>query len=705
MNPDVSIADALFRVFGPASANISVTLTPDTVDAYTVSGQGEQIHIIATSPATALHAVRKALSADGLCWDEVGGIRPTRQLRAPRAPLQATARFQHRYYGNESDNAYTGAYRDFASWERHIDDLAGRGVNEVLVPVGTDAVFADFLTAHGYSEAEARAWVPLPTHLPWLLLQNMSGWPEGPSMALIERQANLGARIVERLTSLGMRAVLPGFSGIVPRDFGERNDVRVHVPTKIWQGFRRPGWLDPSDPAFSEMAASFYEASEARLGVSSMMKIDVLHEGGTSGSIDLTAAGRAIQSSLEAARPGSTWVTFGWQRNPPKDLLRGVDTSRMLIVDGLSDRYQNMDRHADFLAAPYAFGAVWSFGGDTTLGAQAATWATRLDEWADAPDSALCGIAAMPEGGFSNSFALDFFHQFGWNRADRSVGAWAEEWATARYGKAVPGASQAWRRIAETAYSLPDDNNFSEAHDSLFHAWPNFDVRASTNFSPTEVTYDLESFAEALRFLLAASDALRDEPAYRFDIADIARQCLANTSRLLLPAIRAAYTASDVERYDLLTDLWSQALRLLDDVTGTNALWLLGRVLDEARAAASTDAEADALERSQRILITTWGPEYASTSGLLSNYAGREYQGLLGEVYLKRWSRFFAEMRPSNDRTLRFTLGSWWHYNQDWVNATDRTGIRSVPTGDPIELAKQAQELLRRVADAIPASS
>lgn len=701
MTRDDAMGRALRRVLGDGADDVQVRWLPaGGGDRYELTEEAGSLVIHATSPATALVGLRAALLAQGEPFDEILAAGTGVRVR-PQTGMSAASTLPHRFYGNDTEDAYVGPYRSFADWERQIDALAARGFTEVFTPVGVEAVYIDVLMRHGYTEQEARAWVPLPTHQPWWLLQNMAAYPGGLSAELVARRAEIGRAVVTRMRELELRPVVPGYSGMVPRDFGQRHPTIVPmVPENPWQGFDRPAWLDPAHEAYAAIAADYYAAVERVLGDVDMFKMDLLHEGGEAGAVDVTRAARRIQQAMLAACPGSIWVMLGWQANPPREVLAGTDPAHVLIVDGLSDRHDHLDRERDFPRTDYAFGTIWNFGGDTALGAQLATWNTRYDAWRDRAGSRLRGIAAMPEGGFNNPFAMDFFTGLAWEGGGRDLDEWVVSWVRRRYGSAVPGAVAAWREVMSTAYALPDDNDFSEPHDSLFAAAPSFDVMTSSSFSPREATYDLERFASALRPLLDAADEIGGHRAYRFDLADIARQAVTNSARQLLPALRRAHAHSEARRYDELTALWLRAMGLLDDIAGTQPLWLLGRLLDEARAAASTPAEAIVLERSQRLLLTTWGPEVPATVGGLSDYAGRDMQGLIRTFYIPRWEEFFRAQHPTAPVGIERDASAWWERDQEWVQSTDRSGIRSSIAGDPLALSRSALALLADIESA-----
>ncbi|MFD5213852.1 alpha-N-acetylglucosaminidase TIM-barrel domain-containing protein [Microbacterium sp. NPDC058345] len=697
--------DALERILGDnAGAFDLVALPDDGADRYEVTAKRNHVRIAATDPATAVAAANAYLGTVGQSVSSnVRNVDTDARLPLPDEPIRATANVAHRFYGNDTEDGYTGAYRSWEQWQREIDELAALGFNEVFMPVGSEAVYVEVLQQFGYTAEEAREWIPLPSHQPWWLLQNMSGYPAGTSEALLEKRGDLGRKIADRMRELGMTPVLPGYFGTVPTDFAERNpDARVE-PQGDWVGFRRPGWLDPNTGAFPRIASAFYETSERMLGASGAYKMDVLHEGGRRGSVDVPAATRAIEAALQAAHPGATWVLLGWQNNPPADVAAAVDPATTFIVDGLSDRYDDRsDLERQWSGVPYAFGTIWNFGGHTTMGAELTTWNQRYDEWRNKDGSRVEGIAAMPEGGLNNPAALDFFAGLAWREGPVDVGAWFDAWTERRYGVHAAELKAAWRILAETAYTLPENDSYSEAHDGLFGATPSLSASRAATWSPGSFSYDPDRFAEALDHLLAAAPAVGDSATYRYDLMDVARQVTSNTSRLLLPQLQEAYGMRDRDAFTRLSEKWLANMDLLDAIAGTQPQMLLGRWIADARAAAEDSAEADLLEFDARAIVTTWGDRNAVNAGL-NDYANREWQGLVGTYYKDRWKRLFDSIQTSFDTGRPPAPIDWYAVGAEFTTSTDRSPFLTEPDGDIVELAGQAQVAHDATARELPA--
>ncbi|MFB7513231.1 alpha-N-acetylglucosaminidase [Streptomyces sp. NPDC056144] len=663
-------------------------------DSFSVSGTTGAIEVVGTSPATLLTGVGQYLgrvAGVDIGWPGDSVDRLPEALPAVPGTLTGSASVPHRYALNDTDEGYSGAYRDFDAYRHQIDLMALHGVNEVFVPTGAEYPYYVALQRFGYDAAELRRWIPGPAHQGWWLLQNMSGFAGPVSEQLVEARATLGARIAGHLRALGMTPVLPGFFGTVPAGFAERNPGAVTVPQGRWVGFERPDWLDPTGPVFARLAATYYRVQRQRFGDTGMFKMDLLHEGGTAGGVDLADAAGAVQRSLEAARPGATWVMLGWQKNPTATLLSGVDRRRVLVVDGLSDRYDGLDREAQWGGTPYAFGAIGNFGGHTTLGANTAVWTRRFQEWLTAPGSALRGIAHLPEATGGNPAAFDLFTALAWQPGPIDHRAWFEAYAARRYGGADPHAAAAWEELRRGPYSTPS-GTWSEPQDSLFAARPSLTATRSARWSPTAMRYEAVTVERALAELLRVAPEARATDAYRFDLVDVARQALTNRARVLLPRIRAAYEAGDLTGFRVLTAEWNARLGLLGRLVASDRRFLLGPWLAAARSWGADPAERDQLEYDARSILTTWGGRGQSEQGGLRDYANREWAGLVRDVYAPRWAAYFAGLEESLLRGTPPAAVDWFAHDDTWARGHER--YPTAPVGDPIALATEVQATL-----------
>jgi alpha-N-acetylglucosaminidase len=668
-------------------------------DMFRIAAHEGRIHVEGTTPAVVLTGVGwylKYVAHVDLSWPGSSLSRLPATLPLPEEPIEIRAAVAHRFALNDTDDGYSGPYRDWAEWEHTLDLLALHGYNEVLITVGQDAVYQATFAEFGYTLAELAAWIPAPAHQPWWLLQNMCCIGTPMSQQLMDARVALARRIVARLEDLGMTPVFPGYFGTVPNDFASKQAGAPLVPQGSWVGMPRPDWLDTTSELFAQVAGAFYAQQARILGTSTMYKMDLLHEGGRPGNVPIAAAAAGVMDALQAARPGATWVLLGWQENPKVEILDAVDKSQVLIVDGLSDCFADLDREADWNGTPYAFGTIPNFGGHTTLGANATTWETRFPAWRDKPGSKLVGIAYMPEGAGTDPAVFELFSELAWRPEDVELPSWFDLYAARRYGGDDVHARAAWSAVRSTAYALANGKD-SDAQDSLFATRPSLRAKTAAMWSPPGMRYDGASLKPALYELLQVAPELRSTDAYRFDLVNVTRQVLTNESRVLLPQIAAAYDARDLTTFRALVAVWKEDMAELDALVATDARFLLGRWLSAARAWATDPAEQDLLETNARLILTLWHPE-VGPSDQLRNYANREWAGLVKDFYAMRWNTYFASLDAALSSGGEPLDIDWYALESAWVNAHE--AYTTEPVGDPHAVASRIAERLQDVSSA-----
>ncbi|MGW0391441.1 alpha-N-acetylglucosaminidase [Streptomyces sp. NPDC003042] len=646
-------------------------------DRFEVDGTTGRIRVAATTPATALtglHWYLKYTCNAHLTWAADRNELPA-LLPAPARPLHRRATLPHRFLLNDTHDGYTAPYADWQDWERLIDIAALHGFNELLITPGHEEVYTRLLLDLGYSEQEARAWIPAPSHQPWWLLQNMSAFGEPMTTEHVARRAELGRRICDRLRELEMQPVLPGWFGTVPSGFVARNPAARTIPQGTWNGLRRPDWLDPRCETFAAACASFYQHQQDVLGGAQMFKMDLLHEGGRPGDVPVAEAARAVETALQIAHPGATWVLLGWRDNPRKEVLAAIDTSRVLIVDGCSDTAEVTDREKDWNHTPYAFGSIPNFGGRTTLGAATHHWTERFAAWRDKSGTALAGTAYMPESTNRDPAAFELFSELPWTEDTIDRHQWFRSYADLRYGGADTEARAAFRTLADTSYALTTAD--ARPVPTLLTQPPSL-VMTPGLVTPPGYSYDQSAFDAALDSLLRAAPVHRNSDAYRHDLVDIARQTLANRAPALLRQLRDAQAAPDLPRLRSTSAAWLKLIRLTDDIAGCHRAFMVGPWLRKARGAATGQDEADYLESTARALITTWA---GSTSAAhLHGYAAREWNGLLRDLHLPLWQAYLDELANAMAEGRDPEIIDWYAKAFTWISRHDAYPTQA--TGD-----------------------
>ncbi|SPE24933.1 Alpha-N-acetylglucosaminidase [Candidatus Sulfotelmatomonas gaucii] len=691
---------ALKRLIPSLQSQISLSKisSGDGGDAFRISGTKGNIQVEATSNVAALFGVNWYLRYVAHLQISSNGdqLRFRGKLPGPPEAIEKKSPYRYRYALNENTDGYSTPYWDWAHWEREIDLLAASGINAMLVERGADEVLYRTFRELGYPDGEIRQWIAQPAHQNWQLMGNLCCFDEPISRQLLERRTQSARQMVARLRELGITPVLPGYFGIVPEGFAKRHPGAHVVAQGTWNGFSRPGWLDPRDPLFAEVAAAFYRHERELFGDTSIYDMEPFQEGGTPGKVPVSAAAKRIQQMLNLAHPDALWMMLAWQDNPSPVLLEGVNRNRLLIVDIEQGRTPHEAREADFRGAHYLFGGLWEFGGRTTLGANLYDYAVRLPAMGTRPGSKMAGTAYFSEGLDTNPAAFTLFTEMAWREQPVDVIEWSKGYARSRYGSDDPHAERAWQILMQTVYSGMADSvsNHGErdaATESLFAAQPSLTATKASIWAPDQLRYAPEELESALTELLEAGPAVRATATYQYDLVDVARQVISNWSRAALPQIKDAYDHRDEAQFQSLAQRWLKMMDLEDAMLATNSSFLLGRWLDAVTPWAASDGEMRRLQFDARSILTTWGDRTASEAGL-HDYGNKEWAGLISGYYRPRWQLYFDKLAQSMKEGTAPGKIDWFQIGERWNGSL--TGYTTRPQGNSWSAAnKVAQEL------------
>ena len=665
---------------------------------FRISNASGRIKVEGSTPSALLFGVNWYLKYVAHLQISTNGSRLgySRTWPLPAVPIEGDTPYVFRYALNQNIDGYSAPYWSWARWEHEIDILALSGINAMIVERGMELVLYRAFRDVGYSDGEIRSWITQPAHQNWQLMGNLCCFNGPISRELMLRRAMSAKQILRRLRELGITPVLPGFYGIVPADFRSRFPSARVITQGEWAGFTRPGWLDPRDPMFARLAAAFYRHQRELFGDSSVYDMEVFQEGGDSGDVPVPEAARDVQDALAAAHPGASWMMLAWQGNPRRDLLSGVDRPRLLIIDIDHDRVPRDDRQEDFSGAPFLFGGIWQFGGRTTLGANVQNLTERMQRLGST-NSNMVGTAVFTEGMDTNPFAFDLFTEMAWRQEPVNTSEWTAAYVQRRYGAADPHAMAAWRVLLNTAYCIRTDavkfnSERDAAQESLFDAQPSLTVNRASNWSPEGMRYDAEEFKRVLPEILQTAPELRTSETYEYDLVDIARQTLANESRVLLPLIRTAYDAKDLSRFRTLTKHWMQLMDLQDQLLSSSRFFLVGTWLGYVRPWASTPGEAARLNYDARSLLTTWGDRKASEGADLHDYGNKDWAGLTRDYYRVRWQTYFASLDAELSTGVPGKRIDWFELGDSWNH--DSHSYPNRPRGDAYVIAGRVARAL-----------
>lgn len=612
------------------------------------------------------------------------------QLRLPKI-LPAVPKLVHivsphkyRYTYNFCTHGYTMAWWEWPQWQRELDYLALNGFNLVLIIEGQESVWAQTLENFGYSDAEVRAWLVMPSHQPWMYMDNMESYGGPVPAELVARRLQLGRQIINRMRELGMEPVLPGYYGMVPPDFQKRfPDAKVHNQGN-WGKLKRPDVLDPADPLFAKVARAFYAAQDQLFGGANFYAADPFHEGGSTEGIDIPAAGRAIFDAMN----GATWVLQSWQANPRQPMIDPLDKDKLLVLDLFCEDHENWRLRNNFDGTPWLWCTIHNFGGNVDMGGRLAWMGTGPVAAMNDPEKGrMTGIGALMEGSQVNPVLWEYFFGNTWRSTTPSLSDWLNDYTRRRYGVEIPAAEQAWAILADTIYNAPVAHGEYPVN-SVICARPSLDPnQRAREWASTQPYYDTTKLVTAWKFLLDAAPEAKGSDGYRFDLCDVGRQVLANLARDYHRQIIAAYKAGDAQALGQMTGKMLGLIRDLDELTGTRQEFLLGTWLSDARSWGQTREEQDLCERNARELLTVW-----TSSDSITDYANRQWNGLLGDFYFHRWQMWLTALNDSLARGVPLDEAATRNQIRDWeISWTQETKghFETKPHGNVVAVSRK----------------
>jgi alpha-N-acetylglucosaminidase len=480
------------------------------------------------------------------------------------------------------------AWWDWPKWQRELDFLALNGVNLALVIEGQESVWIQTLKSLGYTDDEARAWLVMPSHQPWMYMDNIESYGGLVPQELAVRRLELAQKILTRMRDLGIEPVLPGYYGMVPPDFQKRFPAaKVHTQGD-WSELKRPDILDPTDPMFTNVAAAFYAAQANLFGGANFYAADPFHEGGSTENIDIPAAGRAIFNAMN----GATWVLQSWQANPRQEMIDALDKNKLLVLDLFCESGENWRARNNFNGTPWLWCTIHNFGGNVDMGGRLGWMGEGPVKAASAPaHGRMSGIGALMEGSGANPVVWELFLQNAWRTNSPDFQDWLNDYARRRYGAKIPSAEQAWKILADTIYNPPPKTGEFPLN-SVVCARPSLNPeQRAREWASTRPYYDTTQLVKAWKLLLDAAPQAKSSDGYQFDLCDLGRQVLANLATDYHKQIIAAYKSGDAKSLRQLSDKMLDLIHDLDELTGTRKEFLLGTWIADARSWGTTKAE------------------------------------------------------------------------------------------------------------------
>jgi alpha-N-acetylglucosaminidase len=500
----------------------------------------------------------------------------------------------------------------------------------------------------------------------------------------------LQQKIVQRERELGMKPVLPAFTGHVPSAF-KKKFSNAKLKTTNWKnGFEDTYILDPEDSLFAAIGKRFLKTQTKLFGTDHLYSADTFNENEPpSDDINYLAklSGR-LYKSMNETDPASVWVMQGWLfysdrkfwKDPQiKALLTAVPDDHMILLDLAAEIEPIWKRTNAFYGKPWIWNMVHNFGGNISMfGRMDGVAAGPAEALHDKASGHMAGIGLTMEGIEQNPVMYELLTQHVWQNEPVDLNQWIGWYLNNRYGISDTNAIKAWEVLRQTAYN---GKTIRDGAESIITGRPTFD--STTVWTRTKLNYKPQDLLPAWDFMVAASAQCKNSDGFQYDFVDITRQVLANYADAVHERFVRAYRDKDRIAFKKYSDEFLQIITDMDSLLGTRKDFLLGEWISDARKFGNDAGEKALYERNARDLITLWG----DANSPLHEYSCRQWSGLLNDFYKARWIKFFKTVSDSLESGKDFDQVVFGKYISDWewqwVNM--RKDYPVEPTGNSIQ--------------------
>ncbi|KAA0169214.1 hypothetical protein FNF27_07033 [Cafeteria roenbergensis] len=595
-------------------------------------------------------SVAWGVNRTGVRFDSVSPLPAPTAVRVVRA-------FKHSYSWNVCTFGYSAAFWDWARWQRELDWLALHGVNLPLAFAGQELVWQKLWLEVGMTDSEVREWFSGPAFLPWQRMGNIMAWGGPLDQDWIEGQAELQQSILDAMMELGMRPVLPGFPGHVPKALRRIYPNASITSTAPWGHFNATytevPFLEPTDSHFQALATRFYEIQRDTFGAgrdwSGMAyNADQFNEMEPRNKDPsyLAAANRAVWQAMSTVDANATYVMQAWLFHEQfwtaaavKAYLSGVPTGRMLILDLNAEEQPLWSKFDSFYGHNFIWNALHNYGGRSGMYGNLTRVATGPPGVKEAmPTATIVGTGFTPEAILQNPVYYELVTRMSWEHKAVDADRFVTRWSQRRYGANSPSAVAAWLLMRRTIY----DTAWS------WTRWGEVEARPQATV-PDRSDLNATASAEALRLLVQAGSNGELDPTsgpYRHDLVDLASQVMqfvftdeAALLRKLVEQLQAK-GSKDPAGAAQVGAAMQAALSSLDALLSTDPSFLLGHWLQEAVTSPNTTTPDQVANRlfNAKNQITLWG------LGNIHDYASKLWGGLVGSYYAPRWAMFQKQL-------------------------------------------------------------
>lgn len=618
--------------------------------------------------------------------------------------VQRRSPYQYRYYLNYCTFNYSMSWWNWERWEKEIDWMALHGINMPLAITGEEYTWYLVYKDLGFTDTELKDFFSGPAYFAWFWMGNLDGWGGPLPLSWMKSHHALQVKILQRQRALGMKPVLPAFTGHVPTAFKKKFPAAKLITTNWKNGFADTEILDAADPLFAMLGKKFLEKQTQLYGTDHLYSADTFNENEPPSDDPsfLSGLSARVYEGMKQADTAAVWVMQGWlfysdrkfwKAPQVEALLKAVPNDKMILLDLAAEIEPVWKRTDAFYGKPWIWNMLNNFGGNVNLFGRmegaASGPALALN---DASSGNMAGIGLTMEAIEQNPVLYELMMEHTWQSQPVQLDDWLRKYIRNRYRSENADLIKAWDILKQTVYN---GRAIRDGAESIITGRPTFD--SSAEWTRTRLNYPPLELLPAWDLFIKAAAAGINADGFRYDLVDISRQVLANYALPLQQRWVRAFREKDSAAFNTYCSQYLSLISDLDTLLATRKDFMLGPWLATARSWGATSAEKALYERNARDLITLWG----DANSPLHEYANRQWSGLLNNFYKPRWRQFFQMLQhslqtnaapdlPAFDKQIRT-----WEWQ--WVNRQQTFPVSA--QGNSIQTARRLYDKYRTVIE------
>ena len=513
------------------------------------------------------------------------------------------------------------------------------------------------------------------------------------------------------MKEFGMTYALTCFAGHVPRSITNYYpNVNVTLSPN-WAGFpcnySCVTLLDFNEALYQEIGATFIEIQTKYYNTSHIYQCDTFNEMNPPSHNYgyLQSSSKLLYQSMASADSDAVWLIQGWlflnswwNNSEIEAYLSGVPNKSMIILDLDSNDGPIFDKTNSYYGKGFIWNTFLNGGGRPGLLGDLSIVGNSMA--ATLKNTTVLGIGITMEGIWNNYIEYEMTLKMAMENTSLDINSYVQKYAIRRYGlpfsvhiknnitiqEQIVNLSQtAWNILQNTIYNTPGTigdtilcvtPTLAYAQDYLNGKHPNSNnndsISTSTSSSGTtgeflkkihrvkldESLSRLKDIQSVWQPFIEMGEWLRNVSQYKIDLIDISRQVLDDLFSSLYVSMATYYNNNNITGVQYYSTQMLDLLSDMNDLLNTDAHWMLGPWLNDARNQAhitnntsiNKTLEANWYEYNARNQLTLWGPTHAE----LDDYAQKEWGGLVTGYYRQRWKLFLDKLIDSMENGYAF---------------------------------------------------